>query len=367
MDDPQRPAAPAPEDTSGRGPQLKDTQRALLNILEDFDAEKAQLQQTQTATFNILEDFNEEKVRLENAQRALLNILDDFDIEKTKVEQVNLMLQAKSAELNSANEELQRARDTLEVRVEERTVELQQRTQELEAANRSLEASNRELESFSYSVSHDLRAPLRSMDGFSLALMEDYGDKLEGEARDYLNYIRSASQLMGRLIDDILNLSRITRAEVHLDRVDLSALAKEVIEELKRTQPERKVEFVITPHLEALADRNLLRLVLQNLLGNAFKFTSNRPAARIEFGIAGGAEPAYFVRDNGVGFDMAYADKLFKPFQRLHREEEFPGTGVGLASVQRIIARFGGRAWAEGHPGEGAAFYFTLGRGLGGT
>ena len=206
----------------------------------------------------------------------------------------------------------------------ERTAELQQRTLELEAANRSLEAANKELESFSYSVSHDLRAPLRSMDGFSLALLEDYGDKLDGEAKEYLQYIRSSSQLMGRLIDDILNLSRITRAEVHLDRVDLSALAQEVVEELKRTQPGRRVEFVIAPHLEALADRNLLRLVLQNLLGNAFKFTGNQPAARIEFGVTTGAEPAYFVRDNGVGFDMAYADKLFKPFQRLHRRRGVP-------------------------------------------
>jgi len=338
-----------------RPPQLEDTQLALLNILGDFDAEKTQLEQTQTATFNILEDFNQEKARLEDAQRALLNILDDFDVEKAKVEQANLMLQSKSAELNVANEELQRARDTLEVRVEQRTAELQQRTSELEAANR-------ELESFSYSVSHDLRAPLRSMDGFSLALVEDYGDKLDDQAKEYLSYIRSSSQLMGRLIDDILNLSRITRAEIHLDRVDFSALAEEVAEELRRAQPERRVEFVIAPHLEALADRNLLRLVLQNLLGNAFKFTGSRPAARIEFGVTAGDEPAYFVRDNGVGFDMAYANKLFKPFQRLHSDEEFSGTGVGLASVQRIIGRLGGRVWAEGHPGEGAVFYFTLHR-----
>jgi light-regulated signal transduction histidine kinase (bacteriophytochrome) len=200
------------------------------------------------------------------------------------------------------------------------------------------------------------------MDGFSLALMEDYGDKLDDEAKKYLQHIRSSSQLMGRLIDDILNLSRITRAEVRLDRVDLSGLALEVAGELRRTQPERKVEFVIAPHLEALADRNLLRLVLQNLLGNAFKFTANQPAARVEFGLGAADEPTFFVRDNGVGFDMAYADKLFKPFQRLHRQEEFSGTGIGLASVQRIIARLGGRVWAEGHPGEGAVFYFTLTR-----
>jgi light-regulated signal transduction histidine kinase (bacteriophytochrome) len=334
--------------------QLEDTQRALTNILDDIDTEKNQLEQTQKATINILEDFNEEKLRLENTQRALLNILDDFDIEKTKVEQTNLMLQAKSDELNRANEELQRARDTLEIRVQERTAELQQRTLELET-------SNKELESFSYSISHDLRAPLRSMDGFSLALMEDYGDKLDATAKEYLQFIRSSSQLMGQLIDDILNLSRITRAEVHLNKVDLSELANEVVDDLKRLNPERRVYFIINSQLEGYGDRNLLKLVLQNLLGNAFKFTGKQPEARIEFGTTYcNGEMAYFVRDNGVGFDMAYANKLFKPFQRLHRPEEFSGTGIGLASVQRIISRLGGRVWAEGKEGRGAVFYFTL-------
>ncbi len=291
---------------------------------------------------------------LESTQRALLNILDDFDIEKTKVEETNLILQSKSGELNRANEELQRARDTLEIRVQKRTAELQQRTLELEA-------SNKELESFSYSVSHDLRAPLRSMDGFSLALMEDYGDKLDTTAKEYLQFIRSSSQLMGQLIDDILNLSRIIRAEIHLDKVDLSELANEVANELKRIQPERRVDFVITSGLEGYGDRNLLKLVFQNLLGNAFKFTGKQPEAKIEFGMTDcNGEAAYFVRDNGVGFDMTYASKLFKPFQRLHRQEEFSGTGIGLASVQRIIGRFGGKVWAEGNLGKGAVFYFTL-------
>ena len=334
--------------------QLEDTQRALINILDDFDAEKSQLEQTQKATLNILEDFNEEKLRLENTQRALLNILDDFDVEKIKVEQTNLMLQLKSDELNRANEELKKARDTLEIKVQERTIELQQRTLELET-------SNKELESFSYSVSHDLRAPLRSMDGFSLALLEDYGDKIDATAKEYLQYIRSSSQLMGQLIDDILNLSRITRTEIHLERVDLSGLANEVIGELMRVQPERKVNFIVASQLEGYGDQNLLKVVLQNLLGNAIKFTGKQPEARIEFGTTNyNGETAYFILDNGVGFDMTYADKLFKPFQRLHRTEEFSGTGIGLASVLRIISRLGGRVWAEGSPGKGAVFYFTL-------
>jgi light-regulated signal transduction histidine kinase (bacteriophytochrome) len=336
------------------GPKLEDTQRALINILDDFDSEKNQLEETQKATINILDDFNAEKLRLENAQRALLNILDDFDLEKTKVEKMNLVLQSKSDDLNRANAELQSARDTLEMRVKERTAELQQRTLELEA-------SNKELESFSYSVSHDLRAPLRSMDGFSLALMEDYGDKLDSQAREYLRYIRSSSQLMGQLIDDILNLSRITRAEIHLDKVDLSGLANEAAQELRSLQPERKVNFVIAPGVEAYGDRSLLKVVFQNLLGNAFKFTSKQAVATIEFGTTTrNGETVYVVRDNGVGFDMAYAHKLFKPFQRLHRPDEFPGTGIGLASVLRIVSRLGGRVWAEATPGKGAAFYFTL-------
>ena len=340
---------------------LEDVQRALINILGDFDAEKTRLETTQRATVNILEDFDVEKERLEETQRALLNILDDFEAEKIKVEHSNRLLQAKSEELNSANEELEHARDTLEIRVAERTSELHNRTQELESANRSLEASNRELESFSYSVSHDLRAPLRSMDGFSLALMEDYGDKLDAQGIEYLNYIRSSSQLMGQLIDDILNLSRITRTEIHLDTIDLSGLAGEVAKELLMNYPGREVDFIIAPHLEALGDKGLLKLVLDNLLGNSFKFTRNRSKARIEFGgMNVDDERQFFVKDNGVGFDMAYAQKLFKPFQRLHRPEDFPGTGIGLASVQRIITRLGGRVWADGEVDKGAVFYFTL-------
>ena len=224
-----------------------------------------------------------------------------------------------------------------------------------------LEAANNELEAFSYSVSHDLRAPLRSLDGFSQAIMEDYADKLDDTGREYLGYIRSSSQLMARLIDDLLNLSRITRAEINLDRVDLSRLAETVAQDLIRSNPERKVEFKITPNLAAYGDERLLKLAFENLLGNAFKFTGKRPLARIEFGVVEQqGKPVFCIRDNGAGFDMSYADKLFKPFQRLHTEKEFAGTGIGLASVQRIINRLGGRIWAEGQVDGGAAFYFIL-------
>jgi signal transduction histidine kinase len=224
-----------------------------------------------------------------------------------------------------------------------------------------LERKNRELEAFSYSVSHDLRAPLRSIDGFSQVLLEDQFDRLDADGQRHLQQVRKSAQRMGELIDDLLELSRVGRAELHRAEVDLSALAREVASELQRREPERALELVIQPGLHADADARLLRIVFENLLGNAWKFTRKVPSARIEVGRAGnGAGAALFVRDNGAGFAMSYADKLFRPFQRLHTEAEFPGTGIGLATIQRIIDRHGGRAWAEGEVGRGAAFYFTL-------
>jgi len=224
-----------------------------------------------------------------------------------------------------------------------------------------LEVANKELESFSYSVSHDLRAPLRSIDGFSEALVEDYADKLDRQAKDYLQRIRAATQRMGQLIDDLLNLSRVARSEIKADHVDLSAVAHAIATELKKTDPGRQVEFVLGEGVTATGDRRLLRIALENLIGNAWKFTAKRPSARIEFGVTGdnGAR-AYFVRDNGAGFDMAYANKLFGAFQRLHTTMEFNGTGIGLATVQRIIHRHNGRVWAAAKVEQGATFYFTL-------
>ncbi|MCJ7432165.1 MAG: GAF domain-containing protein [Anaerolineales bacterium] len=224
-----------------------------------------------------------------------------------------------------------------------------------------LEAANKELGAFSYSVSHDLRAPLRVMDGFSQALLEDYANVLDSQGKDYLERVRAASQRMGQLIDDMLKLSRVTRGEMRRAMVDLSALAQTIAAELRTAQPERQIEFVIAPGLVVNADPSLLRIVLENLLGNACKFTSKHPTARIEIGAAQHeGQAAYFVRDDGAGFDMAYAGKLFGAFQRLHASTEFEGTGVGLATVQRIIHRHGGRVWAEGAVDKGATFYFTL-------
>jgi signal transduction histidine kinase len=226
-----------------------------------------------------------------------------------------------------------------------------------------LEQKNRELETFSYTVSHDLRAPLRRIESFGKALTETQTDRLDEEGQRYLARIRQSSQEMAQLIDDVLYLSRVTRSELRYQDLDLTALAHAIIERMREAEPARAVEVRIRPGLSAQGDGQLLRIALENLLENAWKFTARQPDARLEFGATHlPGEVAYFVRDNGAGFDMSYADRLFAPFQRLHLSSEFPGTGVGLATVQRIIYRHGGRIWAEGGVGQGATFHFTLGR-----
>jgi DNA-binding response OmpR family regulator len=225
----------------------------------------------------------------------------------------------------------------------------------------AMENANRELEAFAHTVSHDLRAPLRAIDGFSALIESGYADRLDEKGLGYFRHVREATQRMAQLIEDLLRLSRIARSELVWGTVDLSQQAKEIAEELQRAQPDRKVAFRITPGLEAKGDRRLLRVALDNLLGNAWKYTSRRLEARIEFGlIPGGNLPIYFVKDDGAGFDMAQADKLFRPFQRLHSREAFEGTGIGLATVQRIIHRHGGRIWPEADVDRGATFFFTL-------
>lgn len=254
-----------------------------------------------------------------------------------------------------------RVLDDSRARAERIGAELEEANRQLEETNKELGATNRELETFSYSVSHDLRAPLRGIDGFSHILLEDYADELDDEGRDYLWRVRAGVRRMGELIDALLSLSRITRDEMRSKTVDLSAMAGEILDNLRRAQPERDVEVIITPGLVANGDARLLKVALENLLGNAWKFTCKKVHAKIEFGAAEHAGAlAYYVRDNGAGFDQAYADKLFGPFQRLHGADEFEGTGVGLATVQRVIHRHGGTIWAEGEVGRGATVYFTL-------
>ena len=286
-----------------------------------------------TAYASELGFFDEEEVKLFDGLAADLSFA--------------LEAMARDERRRAVEDKLRRLSEELERRVQERT-------QELRAANADLEA-------FSYSVSHDLRAPLRAIDGFSRVLLSRYADRLDADGRHALERVRAGSERMGVLIDAMLGLSRLGRRPLELGDVDLSALAAEVVEELRAGEPERDVEVLIEPDVSAVGDKELLRVVLQNLLGNAFKFTSQQPHARVQFGRTEHAsQAAIFVRDNGVGFDMNYADRLFRPFDRLHSESEFSGTGIGLATVQRVIARHGGRVWAQGAIGDGATFYFTL-------
>jgi light-regulated signal transduction histidine kinase (bacteriophytochrome) len=239
--------------------------------------------------------------------------------------------------------------------------QIQELNQRLQLDNAELIAVNKELEAFSYSVSHDLRAPLRAIDGFSQALVEDAGPLLSAEHHAHLNRVRQAAQRMGLLIDDLIKLARVTRTDLKIDEVDLSQIAHQVLDGLQDSAPERQAEFVVAPDLQAKADPRLLQVALENLLSNSWKFTAPRALARIEFGrthVDGAL--AFFVRDNGVGFDMTYAGKMFGAFQRFHDAREFAGTGIGLATVQRIVHKHGGRIWAESQPGNGATFFFTL-------
>jgi light-regulated signal transduction histidine kinase (bacteriophytochrome) len=310
------------EDFAQEKTRLEEMQPAVLNILEDFTGEKGRLEETQRAAVNIMEDFAEEKTRLEETQRAMLNLLEDFDVERSKTEAANR--------------------------------ELLERTTQLEAANR-------ELEGFSYSVSHDLRAPLRHITGFAMMLQKKASPILDEKTLHYLNTISESAKQMGNLIDDLLALSRIGRSEVKKGRINFAYLVKEILKDLQEETKDRDIAWKIGELPEVYCESSMLRLVFVNLISNAVKFTRPRPKAEIEIGcLPEEDEFIFFVRDNGVGFDPKYQDKLFGVFQRLHHQDEFEGTGIGLANVRRLVHRHGGRTWADGEIENGATFYFSL-------
>jgi two-component system sensor histidine kinase/response regulator len=328
--------------------KLRKNERVRMGMEIQFDgnkrfitADQQQMLSMLISTYEAAVNRNKELIQAQNELTTMNERLEDLVDERTAELRVEI------AERKQAEEKIRLLNRELEQRIIDRTFQL--------------DATNKELASFAYSVSHDLRAPLRGIDGWSLALLEDYGDSIDDHARKYLDRIRTEAQLMGRLIDDMLNLSRVTSAELQLMPVDLTAMTHSIATRLQERRPDSRIEFIIQPALRADADNHLIDIALTNLFDNAVKFTGKRSHARIEFGEAevdGGK--AFFVRDNGAGFDMAYADKLFGTFQRLHKLSEFPGTGIGLATVQRIIHRHGGRIWAEAKIDEGATFYFTL-------
>jgi signal transduction histidine kinase len=320
-----------------------DHAKATLNLLEDFAEDKACMEETQHAISNILEDFSKEKERLEETQSATLNLLEDFDAERSKAEDVSREL-----------------RESVEL---------------LGVAKEAAEESNRQLETFSYSVAHDLRAPLRHISGFSQMLAEELGSTLSPDAQHYLQRIQTGAQRMGLLVDELLNLARLGRHALRLQPVRLNSIVAEVIAILQPESAGRQVEWVIAELPAVECDPVLVKQIFQNLLANALKFTRPRADQNAKAGSPAvpshtvievshkeeeDGQAVFRVRDNGVGFNMKYVDKLFGVFQRLHRVEDFEGTGIGLATVQRIVHKHGGRVWAQGEPGKGAAFYFTL-------
>lgn len=332
---------------AGSGKVEMDALRALSDQME---AEEQQLLAQRLATVQTRSSRAGWTVGLASSlDFVLLGLMMRFYVrerrQRVQVEQTAERLTLANVEIEEKSREIHELNATLELRVQQRTVEL--------------ETINRELEAFSYSVSHDLRAPLRTVDGFSLALEEDYAEQVDAVGRDYIRRVRAGVQRMGGLIDALLQLSRITRAELERSDFDMQELAESVVAQLQQENPDRKIEFIVKPGPEANGDPKLVRVALENMLGNAVKFTSKLEQARIEFGWDA-REKAWFVKDNGAGFDMEYANRLFSAFHRLHGDKDFKGSGIGLATVARVVRRHHGKIWAQSAVNQGATFWFTL-------
>lgn len=302
----------------------------------------------------------------EKKMMGLVSVMDDkpMDIDELSSPVLSLFANRLAIEVErfEINQELQKNKENLELLVKERTKTIEEQSQELKESHTALEHANDEMKSFCYSVSHDLRAPLRGISGFSTAVLEDYEDKLDELGKEYLTRIKDGTERMSTLIDDLLQLSRVSHYDPEMEDIHLTSLANDLMLNLKSIEPDRKVEIVFEDELECFADRGLMTILLQNLLGNAWKYSGKSESARIEFGKVDqeDGQTTFFIKDNGSGFDMRHAGFLFQPFKRLHGEAEFPGTGIGLATVKRIMNLHDGDIWAEGKVGEGATFYFSL-------
>ena len=324
--------------------RLDELTAGQVDTVADRDGQTFLLQRTQD---RLRFKDAEKQGAILNAMPAQVALLADNPPSGTIVMHVDVTPARKASESQRAKEEILRLNADLESQLAERTS--------------ALEAANRELEAFDYSIAHDLRAPIRHIEGFTTMLLEDYGEQLDARGRQCLEKVQSAGKRMELMVGDLLALSLVSRSKLDRSDIDASALAQLVFANLHEAEPAREIECVVGPSLRVNADLGLLRIVLENLIGNAWKFTGKQAVARIEFGcILQDNVPTFFVRDNGAGFDQSYADRLFAPFQRLHSQSEFKGTGIGLATVSRVITRHGGKVWAEGVVDQGATFHFTL-------